>query len=322
MRAFLNLVALAVLGPPALIVLANLIRSDHRWPDILIQFTAPALMATVVVTVVYALLRLKWPALAGVVVAAGLLFCVWPQWFPKGPELPEDAPTIRVYSANVWIGNTDVTAMRRSIEAADPDVVMLIELGAEPRAQLDILLEGYPHRTETVVDPSRLERAVIAARFPLEEFGRRADGVHAMMARGQSPIGPINFVVAHLTRPWPYEYQWGQLTQVQALTARVKPLNEPVVIAGDFNSVTTGRVGRMIQADMELHPAPGWPGTWPSQVPSFAGITIDQVYLSRSLAVRSRRLGPPNGSDHRPVITEIGRLTAAGALAPPSRKQD
>lgn len=314
MRAFLNLLALAVLGPPALIVLANLIKSDHRWPDILVQFSAPALVTTVVVTLAYALLRLKWPVLAGVAVTAGLMLCVWPQWFPKGPALAEGAPTIRVYSANVWIRNTDIAAMRRSIEAADPDVIMLIELGAEPRSKLDELLKGYPHRTETVVDPSRMERAVIAARFPLEEFGRRADGVHAMMARGQSPIGPVTFVLAHLTRPWPYEYQWGQLTQVQALTARTAAVQEPIVLAGDFNSVTTGRVGRMIQADMDLHPAPGWPGTWPSQIPSFAGMTIDQVYLSKSLAVRSRKLGEPNGSDHRPVITEIGRLTAAGAM--------
>ncbi len=309
LRLLIDLAALAVLGPPGLIVLANLIRSGHRWPDILVQFTAPALIATLLVAIVYAVLRLRIPAIAAAVTALALIICVWPQWFPGGPKVAKDAPVIRVYSANVWVWNTDIAAMRRSIEAADPDVVMMIEIGHEAAANLDTLLEGYPYRAESIGGGQRLNRAIIAARFPLDEFGRRADGVHAVMANGRSPIGRINFVVTHLTRPWPYEYQWGQLTQVQALTARVQPLKDPLLIAGDFNSVTTGRVGRMIRKDMDLHAAPGWPGTWPSNIPSPAGMTIDQVYMSPELAVRSRKLGLPNGSDHRPVITEIGRAT-------------
>ena len=36
-----------------------------------------------------------------------------------------------------------------------------------------------------------------------------------------------------------------------------------------------------------------------------AGITIDQVYRSPDLALVSRRLGEPTGSDHRPVVTEF-----------------
>ena len=35
----------------ALILLANLVRSGHRWLDILVQFTAPALVGTVLLAV-------------------------------------------------------------------------------------------------------------------------------------------------------------------------------------------------------------------------------------------------------------------------------
>lgn len=313
MRLLLSLFLLAPLGIPALILLANLARSGHRWPDILVQFTAPALVGTVLLAIGYLVIRRRFHMIAAAIVGIGLLAVVWPQWAPEGERPAPDAPVIRVYSANVWIRNADIEAIRRSIEAADPDVVMLIELGAEARLHTDQLLEGYPYRTETRSSGERLERAVIAARFPITEFGRRADGLHAIMARGDTPIGPMTFIVTHLTRPWPFEYQYGQISQVEALTARVGPLDGPVLIAGDFNSVTTGRIGRMIRADMDLVAAPGWPGTWPSQLPSPLGMTIDQVYVTRDLAVRSRRLGDPNGSDHRPVVTEIGMAPSAGA---------
>ncbi len=306
MKFLFGLFLLVPLGAPALILLAAILRSGHRWADILAQFVAPALVGTVILLIAYVLLRQRLNQVLAGLVAAGLLIAAWPQWAPEGGRPEPGAPVIRVYSANVWIRNTDVTAMRRSIEAADPDVIMLIELGPEARAQSDMLLAGYPYRSETAGVGDRLERAVIAARFPIEEFGRRADGLHAIMVRGETPLGPMTFVVTHLTRPWPFQYQYGQISQVEALTARVAPLDGPVVIAGDFNSVTTGRIGQMIRTDMALNAAPGWPGTWPSQLPGPGRITIDQVYVTRDLAIRDRRLGQRTGSDHMPVITEIG----------------
>ena len=300
MRFLISLVLLAPLGFPALVLLANLARSGHRWPDILVQFTAPALVGTVLLAIGYLVIRQRLHLIASALVGAGLLIAVWPQWAPEGERPAPGSPVIRVYSANVWIQNADTAAIRRSIEAADPDIIMLIELGPEAREGIDEILAGYPYRTETRTNGDRLERAVIAARFPIEEFGRRADGLHAVMAGAETPLGPMTFIVTHLTRPWPYEYQYGQISQVEALTERVSTLDGPVLIAGDFNSVTTGRIGRMIRRNMDLVAAPGWPGTWPSQVPSPLGMTIDQVDVTRDRAVRSRSLlsgGPETGDD-------------------------
>lgn len=306
MKFFLGLFLLIPLGVPAAILLATLMNHGHRWTDILAQFTSPALVGTGILLVTYLFLRLRLNQLIAGLVGLGLLFVVWPQWAPEGGRPAPEAPIIRVYSANVWVRNTDVEAMRRSIEAADPDVILLIEMGPATRDQIDTLLAGYPYRTDTSVQGDLLNRAIIAARFPIEEFGRRHDGLHAVMARGETPLGPMTFIVTHLTRPWPFEGQYGQISQVTSLTARVTPLEGPVVIAGDFNSVTTGRIGTMIREGMELNAAPGWPGTWPSQLPGPGRITIDQVYVTRDLAIRDRRLGQRNGSDHMPVITEIG----------------
>ena len=112
---------------------------------------------------------------------------------------------------------------------------------------------------------------------------------------------------AHPIRSWPFQFQWGQINQVTALSGFRKTLEGPVIVAGDFNSVSSTRIGRQVRDEMGLIPAPGWPGTWPALAPSALGVTIDQVWRSPDLALVSRRLGEPTGSDHRPVVTEITR---------------
>lgn len=305
-----NVTASALLLGLAAFGAAALSGIGHRWMDILAQFTSPMLLAAVGVTVVCLLFRL-WPAsIVGGLACVVLALSVWPQWTPtKGTPVPNQ-PIVRVYSANLYVFNTDVAAMRRSIAAADADILVLVELGQAPASRLDQLLPDYPHRV--LIGQARAgdhARSIIASRYPiLQGLPERPDGLSAVGATVQTSIGPINVFGVHLTRPWPYQYQWGQISQVMALAERMKAApDHPVIAAGDFNSVSSARIGKQIQSDLGLVPAPGWPGTWPSQIPAFAGITIDQIYRSPDLALITRRLGEPTGSDHRPVITEFTR---------------
>jgi len=305
-----NVTASALLLGLAAFGVAALSGIGHRWVDIVAQFTSPVLLAALGVTVACLLFRL-WPAsIVGGLACVVLALSVWPQWTPtKGVPVP-DQPIVRVYSANLYVFNTDVAAMRRSIAAADADILVLVELGQAPASRLDQLLPDYPHRV--LIGQARAgdhARSIIASRYPiLQRLPERPDGLSTVGATVQTPIGPINVFGVHLTRPWPYQYQWGQITQVMALAERMKAAPEhPVIAAGDFNSVSSARIGKQIQSDLGLIPAPGWPGTWPSQIPAFAGITIDQVYRTPDLALITRSLGEPTGSDHRPVVTEFTR---------------
>jgi endonuclease/exonuclease/phosphatase (EEP) superfamily protein YafD len=289
-----------------MLALAALSGVGHRWVDILAQFTAPALMATLVLVAVLAVSRLWIATGAGGVVALLLLIALWPQWAPdKGTPAP-DAPTISLYSANLYIGNQNADAIAASVRAADADIVVMFEANEALTPAFDRILAGYPHRLISPgVDQDRVERRIIASRWPLTAVRERADGLSDQTAVVDTPLGPVNIVGVHLTRPWPYQYQWGQITQVMALEAVLADLSGPVIVAGDFNSVSSARIGRQIQNDLGLIPASGWPGTWPAQLPPLFGITIDQVYRSPDLAFIDRRLGQRTGSDHRPVITRF-----------------
>ncbi|HWQ85708.1 endonuclease/exonuclease/phosphatase family protein [Brevundimonas sp.] len=297
---------LALTAPLGLGLLA-LSGVGHRWVDILLQFTAPALILTAALTTGLIVARLKAAAWHGLAATLVLALAVAPQWFPASAPPRPGAPVVRLYSANLWALNTDTDAIAASVAASDADIVVLIELGDAPAARMDQLLAGYPHRVATprIERPSGAARSVVASRWPLRAIQDRPDGLHAVGAAVRTPLGPLNVVGVHLTRPWPFQEQWGQISQTMALGAVLSDLDGPVVVAGDFNSVSSARIGRQIQRDLGLRPAPGFPGTWPSAAPSLFSVTIDQVYRSPDLAFVSRRLGRPTGSDHRPVVTEL-----------------
>ena len=305
--------AILVLCAPLTLALAALSGVGHRWVDILAQFTAPALIATLILAAGLAAGRLWIASGAGAVVTLTLLIAVWPQWFPQMGEARPGAPVVSLYSANLFRENVDAKAIGASVAAADADVVLLIE-AALPSAELQRVLKDYPHiLAQPGFDRKSDNRRVIASRFPLIQGPRVPRDLPGQTAVVQTPFGPLTLVSAHLTRPWPYQYQWGQIIQTMELDSLMTGVSGPAIVAGDFNSVSSARIGRQVQNNIGLRPAPGLPGTWPSRLPALFGITIDQVYRTPDLAFVDRRVGRRNGSDHRPVVT---RFTLAEPVPP------
>jgi endonuclease/exonuclease/phosphatase (EEP) superfamily protein YafD len=308
-EAAFRLAALALTAAPLVIALSALSGIGHRWIDILAQFTAPTVIATLLLAAGFLIVR-RWRwALAATGVLALLLAAAWPQWFPHPGKAATGAPIVRLYSANLYYLNNDVAEIRRSIAEADADILVLIELGRTPAAQIDALLADYPYRVASMrMDETRgPSRSLVASRWPLRGVANRPDGLHSVTAVAETPLGRVNVVGVHLTRPWPFQPQWGQISQTMALADIRRTLDGPVIVAGDFNSASSARIGRQVKQDMELLPAGGFPGTWPASAPAPLAMTIDQVWRSPDLAFVSRRLGRPTGSDHRPVVTEFTR---------------
>jgi len=314
-RLTLNGVAVLMLGPCLVIGLAGVSGIGHRWVDILAQFVGPAMFAAVLIGLAVAGLRLRIAAGGALVTVTVLLIAGWPQWFPPTGKAEPGAPAFTLYSANVWVENEDVEAVARSVKAADADIVVLVEVGDPLAAGLDRIVGAYPHRLtgEAHAGRSGPSRYVFASRYPIRAIDVYAEQLDASGVVATTPVGPVTIVGTHLTRPWPYQYQWGQIIQARGLATWRKAFAGPMILAGDFNSVSGARIGRQIKSETGLIPAPGWPGTWPSALPSAAAMTIDQVYRSPDLALLDRSLGRRNGSDHRPVVTRLTRAVATPA---------
>ena len=83
LKAAIHLAALGLLAAPAAVALSALARIGHRWTDLLAQFTAPALAATLVLTLLYAVLA---------VIEVKLLVT----YVKKGAEPFEEPPLVKV----------------------------------------------------------------------------------------------------------------------------------------------------------------------------------------------------------------------------------
>lgn len=294
--------AIASLGLAA-VGLAALSGIGHRWVDVVAQFPASVLPLAVLALVIALALRFWWTVAVAATSVVLLSAALWPQAFPDHPRPEPGSPTVRVYVANLLVENDDVDRIAASIAEADADLVVLIETGPEVKAALDRVLADYPYRVPARAD---WRQNIVASRSPLAELPTPADGLHAQGVRAETALGPITVFATHLTRPWPFQFQWGQITQVMALEARMSGQPGPYLAAGDFNSVSTARIGRQLR-DAGLRAEPGFPGTWPAWAPAFARVAIDHAYVSPELTVVSRRLGRPTGSDHSPIVVEIAR---------------
>ncbi len=300
---------------PLVIALAGLSGIGHRWIDILAQFTGPALIAAGLGLTAAVLLRARRVVLGAVVVCVLVLASGSRQWATARGEPQSGSPGFTLYSANLQARNTDVEAMAASIAASDADVVVLVEFGDAPAAAIDRVLAGYPYRAVNgrIDRPSGAARSVIASRRPLQDIGLRIPALTVVGAVAETPLGPVTIAGVHMTRPWPYQIQWEQIRQANGLAQWARSVEGPVIAAGDFNSVSSARIGAIVKDDGGLIPAPGWPGTWPTRLPAAASITIDQVYRSPELALVERTVGRPTGSDHRPVITRFVRAEPPAA---------
>ncbi|RZJ03429.1 MAG: endonuclease [Brevundimonas sp.] len=286
----------------AAIVLSGM---ENQYADLAAQMVAPTLLGSAALVAALLAARLWHSAALGGVAVLTLGLAFWPQVFPGGPSPEPGAPIVRIYSANVHLENKDAVAIRRSVLDAKADIVVLVELGPEVTSRLDEILAGYPYRAPG--DVAVASTTVMASRWPVTSLPSPSDGLDTVISTAQTPLGPIHLAGTHLTRPWPFQESWGQISQTMALEARLDKLTGAKVLVGDFNSVSSARIGRQIRTEIGLHPAPGFPGTWPSAAPAVLGVNIDQVYASPDLAFVSRALARDNGSDHRPVITEITR---------------
>jgi endonuclease/exonuclease/phosphatase (EEP) superfamily protein YafD len=100
-------------------------------------------------------------------------------------------------------------------------------------------------------------------------------------------------------------------------SARVKqaiePLPEPAIVAGDFNMPVDSAIYRQSWSDYaNAFSVAGFAygPTGFASVRGFSfGIRIDHILTGKGLKARYAATGPDVGSDHRPLIADIQRMT-------------
>jgi vancomycin resistance protein VanJ len=252
-----------------------------------------------------------------------------PVWLGgQGPACPDAEPTrFRILTLNAG-GNAHppaVPEVERAVGSLDPDIVALQELTPETLARLRRTLAGryaYCHGGWPAIVFSRLPiRAGCTLRFP----SRGSDAQRVEIEIAGRTLVLFN---VHITRPG-HDLS-GRLaplrlvrdydpttrdTHAALVHEQVGRALQACVLAGDLNATEWSHPYRLISAtlvDAYREARRGWGNTyrvsvgrgrWHHRIPV---ARIDYVFHSRQLITFAARLGPDSGSEHLPVIADLG----------------
>lgn len=231
---------------------------------------------------------------------------------------------ISLMTFNVLYDAKDVERSLDAIEAADPDVLCLRELGpAFARAFEKRLGRRYPHRS-LKPKASGTWGVGIASRFRMagaRVFAQRPHRMPAMEARVATANGPVVVACLHLFPPVAKRKksegvlqsmeQNAELRHQQALaiSRRYAAEKRPVVLLGDFNESPGGKaISSLVDAGFlracEI-PAASCGATYPGATSPWPAVfEIDHI-LGRGVRFTSARVIREGGSDHYPVVASF-----------------
>ena len=242
-------------------------------------------------------------------VAAALLMPFAREYVPKRPP-PPATRTLRVMSMNLFANNHDAEKIRAQIDREDPDVIVACEVTDWSEAVVFApLAQKYPY----AMHPNYDNGAFVMSRVPFANE-RSPDG---------SARRPVVFSIdgrafamypVHLTSPGTRTHLMRNREQTLALAAIVATERRPMMIVGDCNfTQMTGEYQRLRAAGLRsTHDLVGfgvgntWGPLWYPRLNRFPGMRIDQMLLSRELTATTHHVGGDTGSDHRPIVAEIG----------------
>ncbi|WP_198543333.1 endonuclease/exonuclease/phosphatase family protein [Pseudofrankia sp. BMG5.36] len=325
-RTLLAAAAWLVVGALSVVALGRLVYLDDvlSWPYAALNALTPLLYLPVYASLVVGFgLRRNALMLATVPLIGLHLFWTVPEIWPGGAEkAPDGAQPVRVLSANLLYHNASAGRLGSQIEAAHPDIVVLVEaspltLGA---VQKSGALAHYPYRVDKPA--AGAFGYAVYSRYPLSDLSAPVVGGQPLARMTVALDGGRRFVLypVHTIAPTSAENTREWRAQLSQLATEVHGSRLPVVLAGDFNATHDHRPFRRLLSSgvRDTHDATGtsWSPTWPANGLLPPVLRIDHVLASPAFAVTGYQRGGHYGSDHLPVIADLALRSPDSADQP------
>lgn len=217
--------------------------------------------------------------------------------------------TFKVYSANIYKSNRNLSILSRQLQEADPEIVVLLEVRPEHVEQMRPSIRRYPY---SIVNTSFCDcevGVVLLSKFPVLDYHLTKLSEHGnaiIEATLEINQKPVKFYGVHAQRPGMNNFD-ERKEQFIMLARQISEQNLPVIVAGDLNSTPLTPIFRKlidISGLRDSRAGFGWQPSWPTYFPLF-WMPIDHVLVSPEVHVHTRATGPRIGSDHYPVLAEL-----------------
>ena len=230
---------------------------------------------------------------------------------------------LRLASVNIHTENQRSDLVLKFLQAADADVILLLEVNEAWMNALQPLRTHYP---QVIAEPREDNFGIaLFSRLPLtnSEVIELGQAEVPSIATTVSVGGEQVFLLGtHPLPPGSAEYARLRNEQLQEIAALIRRRNMPAIVLGDLNCTPWSPYFTDLLREGELKNTSqrrGLFGSWPAWLP-LARIPLDHGLVSQNICVVEKRMGPPVGSDHLPLILELQIPTEARVPAPPAKK--
>lgn len=305
-------------------LLASLLGSLHPFFDSLSDIRVHLALFTIFLAVLLILLpQRRQQAIIAIIFSLSMISVSFQNGGLSPRELKNGNPVYKLLQANLRFDNKTQEKLLALIAKEKPDIVTVQEasqswqaffalhgwsiFGCLPTHDLVgatgiLLSHDFLTRFQTILPDDATCYQASTTRGYLAKLSLTSEGGNETS---------FNIVSAHLSWPWPFG-QNRQLAELEdgRLHAALLQKKGPIIIAGDFNSVTwSNTVNRMERITGTRHIS-GIGPTWlsykfPDIFRSYLGLPIDQVLLSPDLRLLAVKRLPSIGSDHLPVLVEF-----------------
>ncbi len=237
---------------------------------------------------------------------------------PGAAAAANDATPVKILAFNLRGSHADRPGLQRLVAQERPDIVVLTELPREQQHRLDLFNGAFLSFPLVIFDDvgSSHDVVIYSSWRALEtrvdrSVSRRLPVVSAdLCAPHHADAAPrcLRLVALHAARPLDggAPARDAQLDLAGRLAAAAP--SGSAIVAGDLNLTPWSPVFAELLARAGLRDSGtgrGLVATWLSRFVLF-GLPIDHVLIGDAFDVRERRIAADLGSDHLPVIVELG----------------
>jgi endonuclease/exonuclease/phosphatase (EEP) superfamily protein YafD len=280
------------------------------WPfDVVADWRFILATVLILAAIVTGLGYSRTSAVVFVVAAIVNLFLIAPMWLGGQPAV-SSSDRVRVVAFDIGFAPEVRADVLDWVNMVEGDIVVLANSGGTWSAAIE--QAAIPYRI--VSDDIALTGGtlVLARNDYPAEIEERATGLGGADVVINVPLGDqqVQIVGVSVERPVSAGETEERLDEYRAINAAVRRSSGPVIIVGNleasrwshaFGAIADGLVnsedGFGYQA---TYPAVDWP-----LVGEYAGIPIDHALYTGPITVSNRRVGPPLGPSHRPLVVDI-----------------
>ena len=216
-------------------------------------------------------------------------------------------PAFTVATVNVQFSNARREAFRAWLATRPADFLVIQEVTAAWAMEFESAAD-YPYRY--VVPREDPYGLALLSRWPLESVtpvDLAGDGLPSLTGVVDAAGQRVRFLALHTRWPITPALAAARDEALRGAAAVARATDLPLVLLGDLNVTADSPAFRGLLAQAGLRDAmhgQGWHPTWLAGFWPLA-LRIDHVLVSSGLCVDRAEVGPPVGSDHRPVLARL-----------------